>query len=158
MPIWLLTYSVDALQPDLVAGLTVAAYLLPAGIGDASLAGLLAEAGRESALLYFNVDCVRDRVLAHVDARREPTRLLALYLGTVPRIDLAGATFIADLRKRLAARGIMVQLAEPHGEVRAALRRFGCEREYGPLESGRTVDTIISEWRAANGATHAALA
>jgi hypothetical protein len=78
-----------------------------------------------------------------------------LYLGTVPRIDLAGATFIADLRKRLAARGIMVQLAEPHGEVRAALRRFGFEREYGPLESGRTVDTIISEWRAVDGANHA---
>ena len=32
-------------KPDLGAGLTLAAYLLPAGIGDASLAGLPPEGG-----------------------------------------------------------------------------------------------------------------
>src|SRR5215813_6475221 len=32
-------------RPDLVAGLTLSAYLLPAGIGDASLAGLPPQAG-----------------------------------------------------------------------------------------------------------------
>lgn len=42
---WLTGYSAVALRPDLVAGLTLAAYLLPAGIGDASLAGLPPEAG-----------------------------------------------------------------------------------------------------------------
>jgi SulP family sulfate permease len=42
---WLRQYSGSSLQPDLVAGLTLAAYLLPAGIGDASLAGLPPEAG-----------------------------------------------------------------------------------------------------------------
>ena len=36
---WLREYQVEWLRPDLVAGLTLAAYLLPAGIGDASLAG-----------------------------------------------------------------------------------------------------------------------
>ncbi|HSF22802.1 MAG TPA: SulP family inorganic anion transporter, partial [Blastocatellia bacterium] len=39
------TYQRNWLRPDLVAGLTLAAYLLPAGIGDASLAGLPPEAG-----------------------------------------------------------------------------------------------------------------
>jgi SulP family sulfate permease len=33
------------LRGDLVAGLVLAAYLLPAGLGDASLAGLPPEAG-----------------------------------------------------------------------------------------------------------------
>ena len=42
---WLSEYRVGWLRPDLVAGLTLAAYLLPAGIGDASLAGLRPEAG-----------------------------------------------------------------------------------------------------------------
>ena len=37
---WLPRYDPSWLRPDLVAGLTLAAYLLPAGIGDASLAGL----------------------------------------------------------------------------------------------------------------------
>ena len=39
------SYERRWLRPDLVAGLTLAAYLLPAGIGDASLAGLPPQAG-----------------------------------------------------------------------------------------------------------------
>ena len=42
---WLPGYEIAWLRRDLVAGLTLAAYLLPAGIGDASLAGLAPEAG-----------------------------------------------------------------------------------------------------------------
>src|SRR5262245_19418962 len=42
---WLPRYTNEWLRPDLVAGLTLAAHLLPAGIGDASLAGLAPEAG-----------------------------------------------------------------------------------------------------------------
>src|SRR5262249_24176379 len=38
-------YERDWLRPDLIARLTLAAYLLPAGIGDASLGGLPPEAG-----------------------------------------------------------------------------------------------------------------
>jgi len=63
-------------------------------------------------------------------------------------VDLAGATLVSELRKTFAARGIVLELAEPHGDVREALRRFGFEREYGPLEAGRTVDAIVSEWQA----------
>src|SRR6187397_3735390 len=42
---WLRTYDRAWLRTDLTAGITLAAYLLPAGIGDASLAGLPPEAG-----------------------------------------------------------------------------------------------------------------
>jgi high affinity sulfate transporter 1 len=42
---WLRTYDRTWLQGDLVAGVTLAAYLLPAGLGDASLANLPPEAG-----------------------------------------------------------------------------------------------------------------
>jgi hypothetical protein len=45
------------------------------------------------------------------------------------------------------ARGIDLRLADAHGEVRDALRRIGFEQEYGPLQSGQTVDTIVSAWR-----------
>ena len=37
---WLASYRLSWLRVDLVAGITVAAYLLPAGLGDASLANL----------------------------------------------------------------------------------------------------------------------
>ena len=39
------SYRLEWLRGDLVAGVTLAAYLLPAGLGDASLAGLPPEAG-----------------------------------------------------------------------------------------------------------------
>lgn len=42
---WLRTYRRGWLRGDLVAGITLAAYLLPAGLGDASLANLPPEAG-----------------------------------------------------------------------------------------------------------------
>ena len=42
---WLASYRLSWLRVDLAAGVTVAAYLLPAGLGDASLANLPPEAG-----------------------------------------------------------------------------------------------------------------
>ena len=42
---WLRTYDAKWLRADLIAGVTLAAYLLPAGLGDASLANLPPQAG-----------------------------------------------------------------------------------------------------------------
>jgi len=42
---WLRSYKPDWLRSDLVAGVTLAAYMLPAALGDASLAGLPPQAG-----------------------------------------------------------------------------------------------------------------
>ncbi len=43
--VWLAAYDRTWLRGDVMAGITLAAYLLPAAIGDASLAGLPPEAG-----------------------------------------------------------------------------------------------------------------
>src|SRR5262245_2875170 len=42
---WLASYDRSWVRPDVVAGITLAAYMLPAAIGDASLAGLPPQAG-----------------------------------------------------------------------------------------------------------------
>src|SRR5437773_8450991 len=42
---WLRAYQPQWLRADLIAGITLAAYLMPAGLGDASLANLPPEAG-----------------------------------------------------------------------------------------------------------------
>ena len=42
---WLRNYDKDWLRGDIVAGITLAAYLLPSGLGDASLANLPPQAG-----------------------------------------------------------------------------------------------------------------
>ncbi len=43
--VWLRGYSADSLRGDFVAGITLAAYLVPASLGDASLANLPPQAG-----------------------------------------------------------------------------------------------------------------
>src|SRR5262249_14808919 len=65
----------------------------------------------EGALMYFNVDHVRDRLLALVRARDAAPKLVVLFMGNVPVVDLAGAEFLTDLRSRLNERGIALRLA-----------------------------------------------
>src|SRR6476661_5921931 len=57
---WLRTYDRTWLRGDLVAAITLAAYLLPAGLGDASLANLPPQAGLYACLfggLFFWLFC-----------------------------------------------------------------------------------------------------
>src|SRR5437763_6394878 len=57
---WLRSYHHDWFRLDLVAGITLAAYLLPAALGDASLANLPPQAGLYSCLfggLVFWIFC-----------------------------------------------------------------------------------------------------
>ncbi len=57
---WLREYRLSWLRGDTVAGITLAAYLLPAGLGDASLANLPPEAGLYARLfsgLMFWIFC-----------------------------------------------------------------------------------------------------
>lgn len=102
----------------------------------------------EAALLYFNVDHVRDRVMQLVNGRPDPVRLVIYFLGLVPRIDLAGAEFLEELHRTLGARGITLRLADAHGTVRDALRRHGYEQRHDELETGQTVESILSAWHA----------
>src|SRR3954469_21763358 len=57
---WLRSYQSAWLRADIVAGITLAAYLLPAGLGDASLASLPPQAGLYACLfgsLVFWIFC-----------------------------------------------------------------------------------------------------
>src|SRR6476469_1212126 len=65
-------------RTDIVAGLTLAAYLLPAGIGDASLAGLPAQTGLYACLfsgLVFWIFCSSKQTVVTV------TSALSLLVG-----------------------------------------------------------------------------
>src|SRR6188474_1295231 len=60
MPEWLKKYERSWLRADVIAALTLASYLLPAGLGDASLANLPPEAGLYACLfsgLVFWIFC-----------------------------------------------------------------------------------------------------
>ena len=103
----------------------------------------------EAALVYFNTDYVRTRVLELLATREDNVRLVILSLGSSPRIDLAGAELLSGLHETLEGRGIAFRLADAHGEVRDALRRIGFERTHGTLESGQTVGATLKKWAVA---------
>src|SRR6476660_5937123 len=76
---WLRRYDRALLRADLAAGITLAAYLLPAGLGDASLAGLPPQAGLYACLfsgLVFWVFCSSRNTAITV------TSAISLLLGT----------------------------------------------------------------------------
>ncbi len=76
---WLRHYQPGWLRADLIAGVTLAAYLLPAGIGDASLANLPPEAGLYACLfsgLVFWLFCSSRRTTITV------TSAISLLLGS----------------------------------------------------------------------------
>ena len=101
----------------------------------------------EGSLVYFNVDHVRDRLDAIVQARPSPPRLVVLFMGNVPHVDLAGAELLVDVARELFRQGIAFHLAEVHGQVREALLRVGDERATQLAESNQTVDDVLSRWR-----------
>jgi high affinity sulfate transporter 1 len=101
----------------------------------------------EGALLFFNVDHVRDQLMALLGHAARAPGLVVLFMGNVPYVDLAGAALLADLQTTLLARGIELRLAETHGSVREALRRFDA-RAASLATAHQTVDAVIDRWRA----------
>jgi high affinity sulfate transporter 1 len=81
---WLASYDGTALRSDVVAGVTLAAYVLPAAIGDASLAGLPPQAGLYACLfggLVFWLFC-SSRVTA-ISVTSALSLLIGATLGTI---------------------------------------------------------------------------
>jgi SulP family sulfate permease len=111
----------------------------------------------ESALVYFNVDYARDRVMQLLASRADAVRVVVLFLGSVPRVDLAGAELIVELRRSLGARGVDFMLAEVHGEVRDSLRRIGYAQAVGAVDAAETIDQVLARWQT-GAVTHDAAA
>src|SRR4249920_2771675 len=79
LPAWLPQYQAIWLRADLIAGITLAAYLIPAGLGDASLANLPPEAGLYACLfagLVFWLFCSSRHTAVSV------TSAISLVVGT----------------------------------------------------------------------------
>jgi len=101
----------------------------------------------EGALLYFNVDYVRDRFFELLNQHGGGVRLVVFFLGTVPILDLAGADLLVELHHAIRERGMAFRVAEAHGQMREALRRIGFEGDYGPVEANQTVSAVLQNWK-----------
>ena len=107
----------------------------------------------EGAMLYFNVDHVRDRLSALLAERAVPPRLVILFMGNVPFVDLAGVEMLAEFGETARQRGIDFRLAETHGPIREALRRIDRPATIGLAEANQTVDDVLARWKATLQAT-----
>jgi MFS superfamily sulfate permease-like transporter len=86
---WLRRYERSWFRPDLVAGITLAAYLLPAALADATLAGLPVQAGLYACLfsgLVFWLFCSGKQTIVTV------TSAISLLVGSSLGAIAAGDT------------------------------------------------------------------
>jgi MFS superfamily sulfate permease-like transporter len=96
-----------------------------------------------AALLYFNVDHVRERFFELLGEFEEARRAV-YYLGAVPLVDLAGAEFLAELHQTLGARGIELRLAGTPSSVRETLIKAGYEQHCGPVVANEPVAAAVA--------------
>ncbi len=105
----------------------------------------------ESALLYFNVDFVRQRVVELLSARTEACAWLSLRSAPCHRSIWPEPSCWRTCSGTFVPRSIAFRVADAHGEVRDALRRTTFERDHGPLATGQTVDAVVTAWKATSG-------
>src|SRR5215471_14471922 len=101
---WLASYDGSWVRPDVVAGVTLAAYMLPAAIGDASLAGLPPEAGLYACLfcgLVFWAFCSSRQTAVSVTSAI--SLLIGATLGTLAAGDPARHLALATATTLLVA-------------------------------------------------------
>jgi MFS superfamily sulfate permease-like transporter len=97
----------------------------------------------EGALVYFNVDHVRDHVDELIAQSPAPPRIVILLMAAVPRVDLAGSHFVLELHARLVERGIALRLAETRDPVCDALRRAGAEGAIDFTTARMTIEEAV---------------
>ena len=99
----------------------------------------------EAALLYFNVEHVRETIRARIRGFPGPLRLVLLDLGSSPMVDIAGARMLGALQQELGEAGVPLRLVGARAAVRDILRAEGLEERVGPIDRRLTVADVVDE-------------
>ncbi len=97
----------------------------------------------ESALLYFNVDHVRDTVVNQMRALSPAPGLVILDLSASPHVDLQASQTLASLQGEVAALGSQFQIVEARASVRQTLRLEGLEEKVGGINRFTSVADAV---------------
>lgn len=100
----------------------------------------------ESSLLYFNIDQVRDTLMAGVRAATTQTGVVVLDLSASPHVDLQSAETLISLHKDLAAADAQLQIVEARASVRDTLRLEGLEEKVGRINRFTTVAEAVDDF------------
>jgi MFS superfamily sulfate permease-like transporter len=76
-----------------------------------------------AALLYFNVDTVREHMIALLERAEPGVRRMIIDLAFTTDIDLSTIRMMLDFARRAAEDGVAVHLADAHYRVRSLLAK-----------------------------------
>lgn len=99
----------------------------------------------ESAILYFNVEYIKEQLWEKINNEPDPLKTVIFDLNSSPRIDIAGARFLKQLFNDLEAKNISLKIAEARAEVRDSLRAEGLEMLLGHISRSVSVDDLVVE-------------
>ena len=100
----------------------------------------------ESALVYFNVDNVREAILSRIRVEAAPPKLVVLDLSAAPMVDMQSAHTLAAMADELTAMRIQFHAVEPRSSVRDRLRREGVDSDLGGINRFTSVADVIDHF------------
>jgi MFS superfamily sulfate permease-like transporter len=96
-----------------------------------------------AALLYFNVDNVREHMLGILDRADPSVRRMVIDLAFTTDIDLSTARMLSDFARRATEYGIAVHLADAHYRVRRLLLRQKAGSLLGDLTRSYSIAELV---------------
>jgi sulfate permease, SulP family len=100
----------------------------------------------DAALLYFNIEHVREAVRQSLRDAFGPLTLVVWDLSTSPSVDLAGARTLMKLHQELKEAGIGLRLVGANATVRDILRAEGLEEDIGYFGRRISLADVIDEF------------
>ncbi len=92
-----------------------------------------------AALLYFNVETVREHLDILVDGMAGPLRRIVIDLAFTTEFDLSTLRMFADFARRMQDNGVELCLADAHYQVRALLTAHRLEPLFGDLSRAHSI-------------------
>ncbi len=96
-----------------------------------------------AALLYFNAETVRDRILEVIGAAPGPIRRIILDMSFSTEIDLSTVRMLAELGRKVGETGIDFRIAEAHWRVRELLDQEHLGSVLGDLSRSYSVADLV---------------
>lgn len=99
----------------------------------------------ESAILYFNVENIKEEIWKKINTETHPIKTVILDLNSSPHVDIAGARFLKQLFIDLKKKKMSLKIAEARSEVRDILRSENLEDLLGHISRFVSVDDLVVE-------------
>ena len=96
-----------------------------------------------AALLYFNVDNVRDHMIGLLERAIAPPRRMIIDLAFTTDLDLSTVRMLVDFARRAAEYGTAVHLADAHYRVRRLLAREQAGTLLGDLTRSYSIAELV---------------